>query len=204
MTPLRRGTRGGQRDSAALKGAVRMPMFLHMGAKRLWPAATGGLHDRIARDQPLQSSVSGMPDNTVDIPCPARSTVRRATVKRNPRMPVTAKGVKRIEGISRPAAPGEAWAEHARAAIILGGVPETTVVRAEHGGKVDWRALAGEIDGLSMAGGHFGVRRFWRTPHPELAGRTPLDALDGPSAVRRLAELVRDRATAISRARVGA
>ncbi len=142
-----------------------------------------------------------MSNNTVDIHCPARKTVRHAKVTRNLRIPVTAE---RIEGITRSTTPSDARAEQARAAIILGGVPETTVFRAEQGGKVDWRRLAGEIDGLSMAGGHFGVRRFWGTPHPELAGRTPLDALDGPSAARRLAELVHDRATTIARARARA
>ncbi len=97
----------------------------------------------------------------------------------------------------------DAWAKHARMAVILGGVPETVVLRAEKYGEVDWRPLAGETDGLSMAGGHLDLKRFWRTPHPDLAGRTPLDALDGPAAARRVAGLVRDRTWAINRARVG-
>ena len=95
-------------------------------------------------------------------------------------------------------------AKCARAAVLLGGVPEGVVVHAERGGDVDWRILAGELDGLSVAtGGQHAVHAFWRTPHHELAGRTPLEALDGPASARLLADLVRNRAAAISWARVG-
>lgn len=95
-------------------------------------------------------------------------------------------------------------AERARTTVILCGVPEPVVQRAEGKGAVDWRALAGEIDGLWIAtGGQHAVRAFWRTPHRELTGRTPLEALDSPTSVRVVADLVRERAAAVGRARFG-
>ncbi len=92
---------------------------------------------------------------------------------------------------------------HSRTVVVLGGVPETVVARVEQHGTVDWRPLAAELEGLSIAaGGQLDVKRFLLTPHVALRGRTPLEALDTPAAVPALAELANERIRAWRHARV--
>lgn len=137
-----------------------------------------------------------MADTLLDFPIGAAFPGGRPAAPRG-RSPMTA--TERTSG-----AAGRRRVERARATVILCGIPEPVVQRVEREGHVDWRSLAGELDGLSIAtGGQHAVRAFWQTPHRELAGRTPLDALDSPAAARVLADLVRARATAVGRARFG-
>lgn len=77
----------------------------------------------------------------------------------------------------------------ARAALRFSGLPEEVVADIESRRTVDWRMLAGALDGLYMAaGGALGVRRVMNTPAKALDGLTPIDALrdaDGPERVAR-------------------
>jgi len=105
--------------------------------------------------------------------------------------------MRRLTGAARTRRVGE-WQEAspdvrgARIAVLLNGVPEELVEEAELHGTVDWRPLAGALDGLFMAaGGDRGVRAFWSTPYEELHGKTPLDVFPLEQAPDALEKLVR-------------
>jgi hypothetical protein len=101
----------------------------------------------------------------------------------------------------RQLAPAE---QRARAAVLIGGLPEQVARAAERDGGVEWRPLAAAMDTLFMAaGGGLGVRKFWISPQDSLSGRVPVDVLlrdDGPRQVEQAAYRASARATA-SRAR---
>ncbi|HEU5142266.1 MAG TPA: hypothetical protein VFU04_03815, partial [Solirubrobacterales bacterium] len=81
--------------------------------------------------------------------------------------------------------------QQARAAVLLGGLPEQVARAAERRGEVDWRPLAAAMDTLFMAtGSGLGVRKFWLSPQDSLSGRAPIEVLprkDGPRQVEEAA-----------------
>ncbi len=85
------------------------------------------------------------------------------------------------------------FADSARVAVVVGGVPQYVVEQAEsRHGDVDWRLLAGALDGLFMSGGgSLQVRRFLCTPDERFSGRTPVEELvlfqEGASRVAEVA-----------------
>jgi len=92
---------------------------------------------------------------------------------------------------------------NARAAVIMSGVPKPVVTAIDRRGAVDWRRLAGELDGLYMAvGGRLGVQLFWERPSRHFGGATPLSVLKTPVDLGRVADAVRAERHAIERAKV--
>jgi hypothetical protein len=66
----------------------------------------------------------------------------------------------------------------ARAAVLIGGLPEAAVQAAERRGEFDWRPLAAALDTLYVAkGGSLGVRAFLLSPQKSLSGRVPVELI---------------------------
>lgn len=101
-------------------------------------------------------------------------------------------------GCPQPLDPKE---RRARAAVLIGGLPEQVARAADRNGQVNWRPLADAMDTLFMAsGGALGVRRFWISPQDSLSGRAPVDVLlsdGGPRQVEQAAYRASARATAL-------
>jgi hypothetical protein len=113
--------------------------------------------------------------------------------KSGPRRHRVGKGPAPSPKAARAIARAKAGATGARTAIVLTGVPEELVREAESRGDVDWRPLAGALDGLFMAtGGERGVHIFWKTPRGDLKGKRPLDVVASANGPHRLEKLVRD------------
>lgn len=95
--------------------------------------------------------------------------------------------------------------DDARTAVLIGGLPRDVVEAAERRqGRVDWRPLAGALDGLFMAGGgSLPVRRFLAMPSRRFDGRAPVDMIltpGGAGAVARAADelAIRTRLSRVS------
>lgn len=66
----------------------------------------------------------------------------------------------------------------ARAAVLVGGLPEAAAKAAERRGQVDWRPLAAALDTLYLAkGGSLGVRMFLMSPQKSLSGNVPVELI---------------------------
>ena len=66
----------------------------------------------------------------------------------------------------------------ARAAVLVGGLPEEAAKAAERRGQVDWRPLAAALDTLYVAkGGSLAVRMFLMSPQKSLRGDIPVDLI---------------------------
>ena len=101
----------------------------------------------------------------------------------------------------RSPAPLDPEVQRARAAVLVGGLPERVAQAADRHGEVDWRLLAAALDTLFMAtGSNLGVRSFWISPQDSLSGHAPVEVLadkGGPRRVETAAYLASERAATL-------
>jgi hypothetical protein len=90
----------------------------------------------------------------------------------------------------------------ARAAVLVGGLPESVALAAERRGQFDWRPLAAALDTLYAAkGGSLGVRAFLMSPQRSLSGGVPIDLIARKGELQQVARAAYDESARTDLAR---